>query len=436
MKKALIITYYWPPAGGGGVQRWLKFAKYLPQHDWQPIIYTPENPDFPLLDEHLKADIPPEVEVLTLPIIEPYRIFRSLSGKKKDAVHAGFIAKSNKPSKLRSALGWTRGNLFIPDARMLWIKPSIKYLSEYLKSNPVDVIISTGPPHSMHLIAHGVHKITNIPWLADFRDPWVNMDNLENFKLGQRAMKKHEKLEKMVMQSATSIISVSFTETENYRKLTKSPVHTITNGFDIQDFKIKSAPNKTKFVIGHYGTLGIDRDAPALWDALQLLCENPEFKNDLLVEFTGPTDGLILQNAIESASQHNVKFIAYSSHEESIQSMQEASCLLLILNNNGSEVGRIPGKIFEYMASGRKILGLGITTSDSSKLLLDSKSGKMFERDDIPGIMDFILSQYQAWKSAEFSNEIPVQAMRFSRAELTSKLVEILDDLSPKTTKL
>ncbi len=432
MKKALIITYYWPPAGGGGVQRWLKFAKFLPQHDWTPVIYTPANPDYPLTDEHLVAEIPKEAEIITKPIIEPYRVFRSLSGKKKDAVHAGFIAKNNKPSRLRKILGWTRGNLFIPDARMLWINPSIKHIINYLKENPVDVIISTGPPHSMHLIALGVHNKTNIPWIADFRDPWVNMDNLEQFNLGNRAMRKHEKLEKLVMDEADVVVSVSFTETENYRKITNTPVHTITNGFDAEDFSKRFPISKDKFILGHYGTLGIDRDAPGLWEALEMLCQNEDFKKDFLLEFIGPTDALILHNASEAISPEHIKYTNYTNHNLALESMQNATCLLLVLNDNGSEKGRIPGKIFEYMASGRSVLGIGAVDSDSAKLLRESEAGKMFERSDIPGIMDYILSKYLEWKSDATSNDNSESIAHYSRSALTSKLAQLLDELTQK----
>jgi hypothetical protein len=191
-RKVLIITYYWPPSGGAGVQRWLKFSKYLRDYDWEPVIYTPENPEAPAIDNSLEKDIPMGIKVIKRPITEPYLAYKRFVGMKLDEkVNAGFLQEKEKPGLLEGIAVWLRGNLFIPDARRFWIRPSAKYLVNYLKAHPVDAIVSTGPPHSMHLIALQVYKKLNIPWLADFRDPWTGIDFYHQLKLTLLADRIH-----------------------------------------------------------------------------------------------------------------------------------------------------------------------------------------------------------------------------------------------------
>ena len=193
MKRVLVISYYWPPSGGSGVQRWVKFAKYLPSEGWQPVIYTPSNPEYTAVDHSLEADIPAQAEIIRRPILEPYGIYRALMGKGASvdikSLTAGAregevteISSGKKSFKQRLSL-WIRGNLFVPDPRVTWLRPSVRFLCKYLKEHPVDVIVTTGPPQSMHLIGEKVHAKTGIPWIADFRDPWTQMYYLKHLPL-------------------------------------------------------------------------------------------------------------------------------------------------------------------------------------------------------------------------------------------------------------
>ena len=176
MKKVLIITYYWPPSGGAGVQRWLKFAKYLSDFGWEPIIYTVENGEYPVLDYDLLDEVPKGITVLKTPIWEPYSIYKKFTGRKKeDKINSGFLSEKKNPKLLEKLSIWIRGNLFIPDARKFWIKPSVNFLTNYLIDNPVDIVVSSGPPHSSHIIALKLKEKNKLPWLADFRDPWTNI---------------------------------------------------------------------------------------------------------------------------------------------------------------------------------------------------------------------------------------------------------------------
>ena len=219
MKKVLIITYYWPPSGGPGVQRWLKFAKYLPEFGYEPIIYTPQNPEAPAIDESLLKDIPEGIEVLKQPIWEPYNWYRQFLGQKDKKIGSGFVSEKKEPGILHKISVWVRGNFFIPDARRFWIKPSVKYLTKYLKENSVDAVISTGPPHSMHLIGLGLKKQLDINWIADFRDPWTNIDFYQELMLSSWADKKHHDLEKEVLTRADKVVTIGYTMSQEMKYL-------------------------------------------------------------------------------------------------------------------------------------------------------------------------------------------------------------------------
>ena len=174
MKRVLVIAYYWPPSGGSGVQRWVKFCKYLPALGWEPVVYAPLNADYPSLDPSFEAEVPASVEVLRGRIWEPYAAYRQLLGGARASTQVTEISSGPKTWKQRLSL-WIRGNLFVPDPRVGWVRPSVKFLRKYLAEHPVDVIVTTGPPHSVHLIGQRLHRALGIPWIPDFRDPWTRM---------------------------------------------------------------------------------------------------------------------------------------------------------------------------------------------------------------------------------------------------------------------
>ena len=237
MKRVLIITYYWPPSGGSGVQRWLKMSKYLPEYGWQPVIYTTEDAEYPIVDPSLEKDVTPEAEVIRRPIVEPYSFYKKFLGvKKEETVKMGFIEEKEKKHGWKENLSlWIRGNLFIPDARCWWVKPSVRYLKEYLKEHPVDAIISTGPPHSMHLIAMKLKEALGLPWIADFRDPWTEIDYYDELHLTKRSDRKHHCLEHEVLTKADNVVTVGPDGARRLEKLGAKDVATIYNGFDRDD---------------------------------------------------------------------------------------------------------------------------------------------------------------------------------------------------------
>ena len=250
MKKLLVITYYWPPSGGSGVQRWLKFCKYLRDFGWEPIVYTPENPDVDLVDATLTEDVPDGMTVLRTPIFEPRRLLRRGRSGGKTGGDAGsksgldeiiFLNQDERTAK-QNLLVWIRTNLFIPDARRFWIGPSVKYLSDLLSKNPVDAIASTGPPQSMHLIARELSRRHSIPWLADFRDPWTGIVYFDRLPLTRRAGRRHRRLEAEVLESADAVTTVSDILVRKLEDLGAPKVHAIPNGYDDEDIPQDETP--------------------------------------------------------------------------------------------------------------------------------------------------------------------------------------------------
>ena len=424
MKKVLIITYYWPPAGGSGVQRWLKFTKYLPKYNWKPIVYTPENPYFEVKDQALLNDIPAEAEIYKTPIWEPYALKDKLFGKGSKSQSAGVI--TNKKSLKNKVLNWVRGNVFIPDPKIYWVKPSVKALLKKIQEEEIDHIVTTGPPHSMHLIGLGLKKaLPNLKWIADFRDPWSELDLLNEFHLSNNSRKKHKDLEREVLQTADVALTVSETWVEDLKRLGGNSVELITNGYDTTDFELKPKTND-KFIIGHYGLLNHLRNPKYLWKALADLCEeNAEFNAKLEIHLSGNIDGEVLAE-IKAYPQlkEKVKQLGYLSHAQVLQQYNEADLLLLLLFNSRSGVGNYPGKIFEYFAAKKTILAFGPISSDAERLIEKTNTGKYFSYDDTNLKID-ILDLFNNPDNFDFEN-----MESFSRDKLTYDLANLLNNLS------
>ena len=422
-KKVLIITYYWPPAGGSGVQRWLKFSKFLPENGWKPYIFTPDSPSFEIKDEDLLSDIHPETEVWKSPIWEPYTLKDKLLGKSESS-NAGIIQE--KTSTKNKMLNWVRGNFFVPDPKVFWVKPSIKLLDQKIKEKEITHIVSTGPPHSMHLIALGLKKKNpDLKWVADFRDPWSELDLLEEFHLTKKSKQKYRKLEKEVLVNADVTLTVSESWVESFKVLGSNNVKLITNGFDEDDFDVKELESD-KFIIGHFGLLNHLRNPKNLWKILNDLCdENPDFNEKLEIRLSGNIDTEVLQNITQYFYLKNkVKILGYLSHKDVLKQYNSSSVLLLLLFNSESGKGNYPGKIFEYFASKRAILAFGPEDSDTEKLIQKIKTGVFFTYDEME-LKKEILNLFHNDLNAISSTEIE----GFSRKKLTKDLSELLNKI-------
>lgn len=425
-KKVLIITYYWPPSGGAGVQRWLKFVKYLREFGWEPIVYTPENAEMPSLDNSLLKDVPEGVEVLKAPIWEPYDAYKKLVGQnKEEKINSGFLSENKKPRRTEKFAVWIRGNFFIPDARKYWIKPSVKYLKNYLKENPVDAIVSTGPPHSMHLIAKELRRSLPIKWLADFRDPWTNIDFYKDLMLGNAADKKHKRLEKEVLQEADVVLSIGATMGKELTELGATRSEVITNGYDYEE-NIEPLALDNKFSIAHIGTMTKSRNPTVLWQVLSSLVENyDEFRKRLEIKLVGKVD----INVMESIDNYNlssyVRKIEYLPHDEVILEQRKSHLLLLVVNDTPNAKGILTGKFFEYMRSGRPTLCIGPKDGDVAEIIRETEAGEVIESDEESALEKYIVACFQEKLSFKTNNSIE----KYSRRQLTKKLVSILDSL-------
>ena len=425
MNKVLIISYYWPPSAGSGVQRWLKFAKYLPQNNWKPIIYTPKNPYFEVEDKKLSANIPSEVDVWKTSIWEPYALKDKLLGKGKRHVQNAGVILDQKSFRNR-LLNCVRGNFFIPDPKVYWVKPSISYLINKIKEHKISHIITTGPPHSMHLIGLGLkEEFPNLNWIADFRDPWSEYDLLDTFHLSYLARRKHKRLERSVLQNADVTLTVSETWARDLKRLGAERVELLTNGYDEDDFQNIGKTND-KFIIGHYGLLNHLRNPKRLWSALNDLCEeNKDFNEKLEIHLSGNIDHSVLSN-IKGFPTLNlkVKELGYLSHVEVLKRYNETSLLLLLLFNSKSGIGNYPGKIFEYFAARKPILAFGPNKSDVQKLLERVNLGRYFsyESDDVK---EYIFELFNSSNKALVNYDIK----DYSRKNLTKDLANILNTL-------
>ncbi|WP_259113133.1 glycosyl transferase family 1 [Chryseobacterium sp. JUb7] len=425
-KKILIITYYWPPAGGPGVQRWLKFAKYLPEFGWKPVIYTPENPSYPLLDESLMKDIPENVEIVKTKIWEPYQLAEKLNKSNKKFKAGQFDVGKNQSWKSKLSI-WVRGNFFIPDARVFWVKPSVKFLEHYLRENKIEVVVTSGPPHSLHLIGLNLKKkFTHLKWIADFRDPWTEISYYKHLKLTKSSDKKHRQLENDVFKNADITLATSYTDAENFRKNGANAM-CITNGFDETDANSQTLPeSKDKFTLSYIGVLEQLRNPENLWKALdELVKNNPSFAENFILKFVGRIDDKILSSFENSNLRSHILNLGYLSHDKAIEEMGNSSLLLITNFPNESSKGIIPGKIFEYLATGKQIISFGPNDADVSKILDETKAGKHFGYDGSETIKDFILEKFELWKNGNlFENSQNIE--QFSRKNLTRQLVDIL----------
>ncbi|NVK84560.1 MAG: glycosyltransferase family 4 protein [Cytophagia bacterium] len=420
LKPILIITYYWPPSGGAGVQRWLKFSKYLPEHGWRPIIFTPENPDFDLKDESLLKDIHPEVEVLKFPIWEPYRIFKKLSGQKE--LKQGQILESSKKSFFKQLAIWIRGNMFVPDPKVFWVKSSVNYLQGILESNEIKHMVTTGPPHSMHLIGMKLKmKVPSLTWIADFRDPWTKWEILHEMKISRAVWRKHQKLEQQVFKVADSLLVTSPSAKEEFKELGARRVEVITNGFDEVDFEGLPIANSDGLIISHVGMLSSQRNPKLLWEILSELALN----HSLELRLTGIISDEVLDDIKANVPLSKALKVQDSiPHNELPALYAQSSVLLLIQTKTDRLQTQLPGKLFEYLQAKKPILCIGDTESDLARILTETDSGQCFSYDDHEGIAEFLGKSARGEQQFTFKN-----IDQFSRRKLTEKLAIWLTEL-------
>ncbi|MBN4085128.1 glycosyl transferase family 1 [Flavobacteriaceae bacterium AH-315-B10] len=423
-KKALIITYYWPPAGGPGVQRWLKFVKYLRDFNVEPIVYIPENPNYPIIDESLLNEVPKDITILKQPIKEPYGFASLLSKKSSQNISKGIIPKRKKQSIIEKILLYIRGNFFIPDARKNWIKPSVNYLLDYIKDNKIETIITTGPPHSLHLIGLQLKQELEVNWLSDFRDPWTSIGYHKQLKLTKSSIKKHKQFEKQVLQEADQVIVTSFRTKKEFEKITKKPINVITNGYDSK--QVENVSLDSKFSLSHIGSLLSERNPDVLWQVLSdLTKENKIFQSQFQLVLVGA----VSQDILKSLEKYNlfqfVNLVGYISYKKAIAYQQKSQLLLLIEIDSEDTKCIIPGKLFEYMVSNRPIIALGPKDSDVEQIIKETNTGSYFNYSEYNRLKSVILEHYKAFQNNKLQSH-PIGLQQYSRRVLTKNLSELI----------
>ncbi len=423
-KKILIISYYWPPAGGPGVQRWLKFVKYLPDFNIEPHVYIPQNPTYPLMDEKLIGEISDKAIIIKQPIFEPYQLASFFSKNKTKKISSGIIPNQRKQSLIEKMMLWIRGNIFIPDARVFWVKPSVKFLKKYLFENKIDTIITTGPPHSLHLIGLQLKKELNIIWLADFRDPWTTIGYHKQLKLSSWAAKKHKDLEKEVMNSCDQLIVTSPTTKIEFEAITSKPIEVITNGYDVEN--VIKKPLDEKFTLAHIGSFLSARNPRILWKALkELTKENKNFKKQFQLKLIGAVSAEVLQAIKEFKLEKYVNNLGYLSHNEAIKEQRSSQVLLLIEIDSEETKCIIPGKLFEYMVSERPIIAIGPENTDFAQIIKETNTGTFFKYDELEALKEQILIYFEQFQENNLK-VYPVGLQQYSRKSLTQKLAKLL----------
>ena len=424
-KKLLIITYYWPPAGGPGVQRWLKFVKYLPEFDIQPIVYVPENPTYPIVDAHLETEVSDKAIILKNKIFEPYQLASFLSKNKTKKISSGIIPNQKKQSFLEKLMLWVRGNLFIPDARIFWVKPSVAYLEKYIRENEIDMIVTSGPPHSLHLIGLELKQKLNLKWLADFRDPWTTIGYHKSLRLSNYAAKRHKQLEYQVLNSADTIIVTSKTTKSEFQAITSKPISVITNGFDVE--KVEKQTLDIKFSLAHIGSFLSERNPLILWESLvELLQEIPDFKSHLEIKLMGAVSQEVLETISQFGLNSYLNNLGYVSHAVAVEHQRKSQVLLLIEINSEDTKSIIPGKLFEYMVSERPIVAIGPKDSDFAEIITNTNTGVFFDYSEKARLKQTILDYYTQFLEGKLqSNGVGLQ--HYSRKNLTKQLVELIN---------
>jgi glycosyltransferase involved in cell wall biosynthesis len=393
LKKVLLITYYWPPGSGAGVHRWLRMSKYFRANGYELTVFHPENAAYPIVDQKLCNQIPLEVKSIQGKIIEPAQFL-----SKDNSLTAVGFASEKKHSRIQRMMIKIRGNFFIPDARMLWIKPSVRKLSETIKSEgQFDAIISTGPPHSTHIIAQKLKKRFGTFWIADFRDPWTGIDFFDELQIGKSALAKHRKMEKAVLMEADKVVTISKNCKLEFESLAPRVVHVITNGFDFSE-KANTSTNE-KFTIGHFGTMTASRNPDLLWEILgEMVKRNDEIASKLQICLYGKIDRHVLSSIRKNRLEDYLLHVEKVPHHESLLLQQQMQLLLLVVNQAGNIQGIVTGKVFEYMNAHRPILAVGPESGDLAKIIGDSNSGHVIDYTNEQGMERIIKKSFEAYQ--------------------------------------
>lgn len=435
MNKVLIITYYWPPSGGVGVQRWLKFTKYLPENGWEPVVLTPSDPAFDLKDFSLLKDIRAETEVLKIPIWEPYKLAQKFSVKKgQENLNRGLALEGEEQKLSSKIMVWLRGNLLIPDPRMFWVKPATDFALQILETNNIKAIITTGPPHSIHLIGRKLKKKTGLPWIADFRDPWSKWEILHRMKLSGLAMKMHERLERKVLKEADVVLAATPGLQKDLDQLGASRSLTVLNGVDESDLPADYPPTTLpdKFRIVYVGQMNEKRNPLALWNALdELVKEEKDFARELEISLTGSISQSV-RKVLSSFTGLEGKFTIGENvnHSEVFDLYKTAAILLLVVEKEAASRIVIPAKLYEYLTAQKPILYIGDPFNGAGEIIGKEQAGKSFDHGQKEDIKEYLKELFSKYNKGELIQQI--NYTDYLRKNQVKKVADALNKLIPE----
>lgn len=376
------------------MQRWVKLSKYLRRKGWQPVIYTVSNGNYPQRDQSMAKDVLPEITVIRKPIWEPHRLYQLISSRQNKS-DTNEISQQKK-TWIGKISTWIRSNFFIPDARMFWIRPSVRFLKKYLKDNPVEAIISTGPPHSVHLIAMRLKQQLSIPWLADFRDPWTTMDYYHDLLLTARADRQHHRLELEVLRGADAVTVVGERMKKEFEQKRGRGVTVVTNGFDEEDFFGTAVPDQD-FSLLYAGSFFNRINPVNLWRVLgELKNENHPLGHRLKIRIIGHVADGVRQSIRENGLEAHLEMIPFQPHEAATREMKKAAVLLLGVDVRTKFV--LTGKLFEYLGAQRPILAFGPTDGDAAKIIYECGAGQMFSFEDHKLLKEHVVQLFQLFE--------------------------------------
>jgi len=434
VKRVLLVTYYFPPSGGPGVQRGLKFARYLPAFGWQPTILTvrPENAAYSDLDPTLEAEVPAMLPVERTKAWDPYAFYARLTGRKKDeAVGVAFVGEEGTRARERLAR-WVRANVFLPDARVGWVPFARRRAEKLVKTGAFDAVLTTGPPHSTHLIGRALARRHSLPWIADFRDPWTDISYYHELPFTPAARRRDAALERSVLEEADRVVAVSPSLKALLARKTETAVEVISNGFDEADFVAVHPHESEGFVLAHTGTLSASQNPDALWRALRRLRDAGTIPA-LRIRLVGHVDGQVLRDLARHELEDLLEKIPYVPHDEAIRYMCGASLLLLSINRVPDASLIVTGKLFEYLASGRPVVGVGPDCGDAAAILQETGAGHLFEYDDAAGIMAYVKQHYEAWAAGTpLAGAAPGAADAYNRKHQAGVLAGVLEAVRRK----
>ena len=456
--RVLIITYYWPPSGGAGVQRFLKFVKYLPQFGIDPVVLTCANPTYPIQDPTLVADIPEGVPVYHARTIEPFRIYGKVSGTTPEEAASPATVLGSWDNSLQRAARWLRANLFVPDARAGWV-PFVRLKArDLIGKYQIETVVTTGPPHSTHFAGRWLKKRTGIRWVADFRDPWTDIHYNRVLPRTGFTRRRDLRMEMSILQQADEVTVTAPGTARYFAEKVERSYHTIPNGFDPDDFPASITPSdgrisgtgsqsgsqsldpdanrihegkKEPFMIRHVGSITETCLPYNLLAAVRNLSQMP-----LKVEFVGMVHPRLHDLIRELDLETKVTVLPYVPHKKATALMQQSDMNVVVVHRSDDSRILIPGKLYDYLYAGRPVMVIGPPEGDAAEIVHACGIGKAFDYEDTDGPADWI--EWLAGKRGERKNEMrpsdgkPViqpdkqEISRYARPELTRRLAGLL----------